>query len=73
MPRQGYAGCEAVTPQEGNLYGEGLKIWDVLVDGEHTHDLWVYIVDSGAVFDKGTTTVDSPTPFIILILWRFSR
>ena len=48
---------EVDEPEEGNFHGEGLQIWDVYVDGKHTHDLWIYMVDSGAVFDKGTTKV----------------
>lgn len=42
-------------PEE--CFGGFLTLWDVEVDGVHRYDAFVYAVDSGTVFRRGTTEV----------------
>jgi hypothetical protein len=36
---------------------EHLELWDVLDDATPAYDAWIYVVDSGTIFEAGTTKV----------------
>jgi hypothetical protein len=45
------------SEDEEECFGGFLTLWDVEVDGVHRYDAFVYAVDSGTVFRRGTTEV----------------
>lgn len=42
---------------EGNFYAEMLAKWDVLDGDARVYDAWFFMVDSGVIFDAGTTDI----------------
>jgi hypothetical protein len=45
------------TPEEGNFYGSGLTQWDCVSGGVVLYDVWLYMVDSGTIFEPGKLRV----------------
>jgi hypothetical protein len=45
------------TPEEGNFYGSGLTRWDCVSGSGLLYDVWLYMVDSGTIFEPGKLRV----------------